>query len=96
MKKFITLSLTLLLSALTALADGEAMIPAAINSRIFSTQNAQPLDTIERSHYTNSSIYQLESKNKSDIQQQIQDKNDISVSDKKKKGGFFEGFRVIW
>lgn len=96
MKKLAILSLIMALTACSAFAQGEAVIPAAINSRIFSTQNASPFDSLERTQYTNRSINQLETKNRTTIQQQIQDNQDITRTEKDEKGGLFKGFRVIW
>lgn len=96
MNKFVILSLTMAFTACTAFAQGEAAIPAAINSRIFSTQNASPFGSLERTQYTNRSINRLETKNKTTVQQQIQDKHEISDTEKDEKGGLLKGIRVIW
>lgn len=42
-----------------SVAQGEMNLPAEINSRIFSTQGAQPLDNLERTRYTNLSLIHI-------------------------------------
>lgn len=77
-------------------AEGAMNVHTEINSRIFSTQGAQPLETLERSHYTNQAIMQIENKQKTIIEPVQKDENIVPVQDKKGVKGLFQGFRVIW
>jgi lipoprotein len=78
-----------------SVAQGEMNLPAEINSRIFSTQGAQPLDNLERTRYTNQAIMQMDSSQRPLINKDTDNKDNIPVQNSKKKG-LFEGFRVIW
>ena len=95
MKNFILLLITILLSTSTVFAEGAVNFQSAIDSRIYSTQGAQPFDTLERNNYTNTEIMNLESKSNPhpDIQK---DANIVPIHEEKGLKGLFKGFRVIW
>ena len=95
MKKFILSLITILLCYTPVFAEGAVNVHSAIDSRIFSTQGAQPFETLERTNYTNSAIMNLE--DKSSPRPEIQ-KNENIIPEEEPKGlkGLFKGFRVIW
>ncbi len=94
-KKIILSLITILLSCAPAFAEGAINAQSVIDSRIFSTQGAQPFETLERTNYTNSAIMNLE--DKSSPRPEIQ-KNENIIPEEEPKGlkGLFKGFRVIW
>lgn len=77
-------------------AEGAMNVHTEINSRIFSTQGAQPLETLERSYYTNQAIMQIEHKQKPVSEPLKKEENLVPVQEKKGIKGLFQGFRVIW
>ena len=95
MKKIITILLLSTISS-TAFAEGAMDVSAQINSRIFSTQAAQPMETLERTHFTNSEIMNLEHKQNPLTETEYREQNTIPVQEKVTPKNFFKGFRVIW
>lgn len=92
MKKLLILITFLQILNQPALANPE-ILPSAVNSRIFSTQNATPLYSLERSNYNNQSIYKLEYKNKQEHKQSLQD---TPIEKQTEKENIFKGLRIIW
>lgn len=92
----LTLS-SIILFALPCAANNMMNTPTQINHSIYSTQAAQPLNTLERSYYTNSEIRRIEEKHRSEIQPSSNDSEIIPINDEKKSlKGLFKGFRVIY
>lgn len=95
---YILIAIITLLSSNLVLAQNSMNIPEAVNSRIFSTNGAQPLDSLERSNYTNRAIMQIENKNKNI--NKSSDRNEVqiynSTDNSAPQKGLFKGFRVIW
>ena len=98
MKKLLVLSILFFTGVSSAFAEGAMTIsvPDAVNSRIFSTQGARPLDDLERTRYTNEALMQMEAKNNPQTKNEQPVNNKTEDSEEKDKGGFFKGFRVIW
>lgn len=95
MKKIITILLLSTIST-TVYAEGVMDVSAQINSRIFSTQAAQPMDTLERTNFTNNAIMHLENKQNPHADIESENQNLLPVQEKVTPKNFFKGFRVIW
>ena len=99
MKKTTLIILSTILLSMPALAEPAMNIPMQINHSIYSTQAAQPLDSLEKTYYTNSAIRQIESKHRTQIQPAENSSDVVPINtneEKKSLKGLFKGFRVIY
>lgn len=98
MKKILFLSFITICICPSVFAEGalNISVPDAVNSRIFSTQGTRPLDNLERTHYTNNALMQLENKQKIKNENENKDTQVVPVREKTTIKNLFKGFRVIW
>lgn len=104
MKKYLFLIPVFVILGLPSSAESPAgmNLPSQnINSynKMFSIEETRPLDSLERTHYTNQAIMSIEAKNRNTQTQDSQPTPENNVEQPTKKRGlrgFFDGFVVEW
>lgn len=97
MKKILLIIISTFLSGAAVFADSYMPLPDAVNSRMFSTEGTKPLMNLERTHFTNQAIMQIESKQKPQRETEAKIINDtVEPIEKTKFKDYFKGFVVEW
>lgn len=93
-KNFLFLTI-FLISSSCVFADPMQSLPDTVNSHIFSTDATKPLMNLERTHYTNKGILQIEEKQKPQKETTAELKTiEPAVKEKTKFKDLFKGFVI--
>lgn len=95
MKKILSFLFVFSITSSCVFADAMTPIPDFVNSHIFSTDATKPMMNLERSHYTNKAIMQIEEKQRPQKETSAEIKTDEPVvKEKTKFKDLFKGFVI--
>lgn len=95
MKKFIFTVSILLIFSNVCKAQQITPVSDFVNSRIYSTNDTNPLNMLERTNFNDKAIMQLQKSNTENIQNSQDEQTPIKIEEKGLKN-LFKGFHVIW